>query len=78
LLSGNETTSCGDGSIAGSELRDDEIGLLELAAWVCGRQKELDGASGKGGSLPGLSKVRQCLNGSDGPVSLLLAETVSG
>ena len=57
--------------------RDDEIGLLELAAWVCGRQKELDGASGKGGSFAGLSEVRQCLDGSDSPVSLFLAETVN-
>jgi hypothetical protein len=51
--------------------------LLELAARVGGREKELDGASGKGGSLAGLSEVRKCLDGSDGSVSLFLAETVN-
>jgi hypothetical protein len=57
LLSCNETASSGDGCIAGSELRDDEISLGELAARVRGGEEELDGGSCKGGSLSGLSEV---------------------
>jgi hypothetical protein len=59
LLSGNETASSSDGSIAGSELSDDLIGLGELAAWVGSSEEELDGVSGKGGCLTGLSEVGQ-------------------
>ena len=59
LLSGNETASSSDSSIAGSELSDDLIGLGELAAWVGSSEEELDGASGKGGCLAGLSEVGQ-------------------
>jgi hypothetical protein len=59
LLSGNETASSSDSSIAGSELSDDLIGLGELAAWVGSSEEELDGASGKSGCLAGLSEVGQ-------------------
>jgi hypothetical protein len=76
LLGGNEAASCSDRSIAGSELRDDEIGLGELAARVGGGEEELNRGSGKGGCLAGLSEVGQCRDGGNGPVSLFLAETV--
>jgi hypothetical protein len=78
LLSCDETASSGDGCIAGSELRDDEISLGELAARVRGGEEELDGGSCKGGSLSGLSEVGQGPDGRDGSIALLLAETVDG
>jgi hypothetical protein len=78
LLSGNEATSCGDSSITGSELGDDEIGLGELAARVGSGEEELNRGSGKGCCLAGLSEVGQCRDGGNSPVSLFLAETVNG
>jgi hypothetical protein len=57
LLSCNKTASSCDGSIASSELRDDEISLGELATRVRGSEEELDGGSCERGWLAGLSKV---------------------
>jgi hypothetical protein len=77
LLGGNKTTCGGDGSIAGSELRHDQIGLAELATRVGCSEEELNRGSRKCGCLAGLTEVGQCSDGSDGSVSLFLAETIN-